>query len=206
MLKWIKSSWDKMLDRKRVLSQHAFCGNILHDVMILLSILWLFLIAINNHFSVVWVPRHYDSDSYSASSVFRCWFFRSFKCCLCVLSYQVEVCEDLAAGVLPASCLQQLDSANWKERLASMEEFQRVTSFYFINNKVASHKNLTLTKTQIDILHIMVNIKHFCHRSINVEETHIVWTLTTIKYWVWNTSNYIACWRLLEPDVSLPAE
>ncbi|XP_068996067.1 cytoskeleton-associated protein 5 isoform X1 [Embiotoca jacksoni] len=36
-----------------------------------------------------------------------------------------EVCEDLAAGVLPASCLQQLDSANWKERLASMEEFQK---------------------------------------------------------------------------------
>uniref|UniRef100_A0A7N6BFJ6 TOG domain-containing protein n=1 Tax=Anabas testudineus TaxID=64144 RepID=A0A7N6BFJ6_ANATE len=38
---------------------------------------------------------------------------------------KAEVCEDLAAGVLPASCLQQLDSANWKERLASMEEFQR---------------------------------------------------------------------------------
>ncbi|XP_041851943.1 cytoskeleton-associated protein 5 isoform X2 [Melanotaenia boesemani] len=37
----------------------------------------------------------------------------------------VEACEDLAAGVLPASCLQQLDSANWKERLASMEDFQR---------------------------------------------------------------------------------
>uniref|UniRef100_A0A1A8N3F8 Cytoskeleton associated protein 5 n=1 Tax=Nothobranchius pienaari TaxID=704102 RepID=A0A1A8N3F8_9TELE len=37
-----------------------------------------------------------------------------------------EACEDLAAGVLPASCLQQLDSTNWKERLASMEEFQRV--------------------------------------------------------------------------------
>ncbi|XP_061578150.1 cytoskeleton-associated protein 5 isoform X3 [Cololabis saira] len=37
----------------------------------------------------------------------------------------VEVCEDQAAGVLPASCLQQLDSGNWKERLASMEEFQR---------------------------------------------------------------------------------
>ncbi|KAM4734479.1 cytoskeleton-associated protein 5 isoform 2-T2 [Anableps anableps] len=36
-----------------------------------------------------------------------------------------EVCEELAAGVLPASCLQQLDSSNWKERLASMEEFQR---------------------------------------------------------------------------------
>ncbi|KAM4553140.1 cytoskeleton-associated protein 5 isoform 3-T3 [Fundulus diaphanus] len=37
----------------------------------------------------------------------------------------VEVCEELAAGVLPASCLQLLDSSNWKERLASMEEFQR---------------------------------------------------------------------------------
>uniref|UniRef100_A0A669BK46 Cytoskeleton associated protein 5 n=1 Tax=Oreochromis niloticus TaxID=8128 RepID=A0A669BK46_ORENI len=37
----------------------------------------------------------------------------------------VEVCQDLAAGVLPASCLEQLDSANWKDRLASMEEFQR---------------------------------------------------------------------------------
>ncbi|XP_060892346.1 cytoskeleton-associated protein 5 isoform X2 [Labrus mixtus] len=37
----------------------------------------------------------------------------------------IEVCEELAAGVLPASCLQQLDSANWKERLASMEEFQK---------------------------------------------------------------------------------
>ncbi|XP_073327582.1 cytoskeleton-associated protein 5 isoform X2 [Pagrus major] len=36
-----------------------------------------------------------------------------------------EVSEELAGGVLPASCLQQLDSANWKERLASMEEFQR---------------------------------------------------------------------------------
>uniref|UniRef100_G3PLZ9 Cytoskeleton associated protein 5 n=1 Tax=Gasterosteus aculeatus aculeatus TaxID=481459 RepID=G3PLZ9_GASAC len=37
----------------------------------------------------------------------------------------MEVCEERAAGVLPASCLQQLDSANWKERLASMEEFQK---------------------------------------------------------------------------------
>lgn len=50
---------------------------------------------------------------------------------VCVLSCQPEVCEDLAAGVLPASCLQQLDSSNWKERLASMEEFQRVKSFSF---------------------------------------------------------------------------
>uniref|UniRef100_A0A8C2X1Y4 Cytoskeleton associated protein 5 n=1 Tax=Cyclopterus lumpus TaxID=8103 RepID=A0A8C2X1Y4_CYCLU len=37
----------------------------------------------------------------------------------------IEVCEERAASVLPASCGQQLDSANWKERLASMEEFQR---------------------------------------------------------------------------------
>ncbi|KAM9816605.1 cytoskeleton-associated protein 5 isoform 1-T2 [Syngnathus typhle] len=37
----------------------------------------------------------------------------------------IEVCEERAAEVLPASCLEQLDSANWKERLASMEEFQR---------------------------------------------------------------------------------
>ncbi|XP_057691875.1 cytoskeleton-associated protein 5 isoform X1 [Corythoichthys intestinalis] len=37
----------------------------------------------------------------------------------------VEVCEEQASNVLPAPCLQQLGSANWKERLASMEEFQR---------------------------------------------------------------------------------
>ncbi|XP_074487606.1 cytoskeleton-associated protein 5 isoform X2 [Sebastes fasciatus] len=36
-----------------------------------------------------------------------------------------EACEERAAKVLPASCIQQMDSANWKERLASMEEFQR---------------------------------------------------------------------------------
>lgn len=40
----------------------------------------------------------------------------------------MEVCEELAAGVLPQYCLQVLDSANWKERLASMEEFQKVQS------------------------------------------------------------------------------
>ncbi|XP_041416905.1 cytoskeleton-associated protein 5-A-like isoform X3 [Xenopus laevis] len=36
-----------------------------------------------------------------------------------------EACEEKAAAVLPASCMQQLDSSNWKERLASMEEFQK---------------------------------------------------------------------------------
>ncbi|XP_062856912.1 cytoskeleton-associated protein 5 isoform X2 [Trichomycterus rosablanca] len=37
----------------------------------------------------------------------------------------IEGCEEKAAAVLPASCMQLLDSANWKERLASMEEFQK---------------------------------------------------------------------------------
>ncbi|XP_076879237.1 cytoskeleton-associated protein 5-A-like isoform X2 [Brachyhypopomus gauderio] len=37
----------------------------------------------------------------------------------------LEVCEEQAAMVLPASCMQMLDSANWKERLAAMEEFQK---------------------------------------------------------------------------------
>lgn len=37
----------------------------------------------------------------------------------------LEVCEEKAAAVLPASCMQMLDSANWKERLASMEEFHK---------------------------------------------------------------------------------
>ncbi|XP_071974868.1 cytoskeleton-associated protein 5 isoform X3 [Engystomops pustulosus] len=36
-----------------------------------------------------------------------------------------EACEEKAATVLPATCMQQLDSGNWKERLASMEEFQK---------------------------------------------------------------------------------
>uniref|UniRef100_A0A8C5B7T5 Cytoskeleton-associated protein 5-like n=1 Tax=Gadus morhua TaxID=8049 RepID=A0A8C5B7T5_GADMO len=40
-----------------------------------------------------------------------------------VFLHQVEVCEERAAAVLPATCMQQLDSGNWKERLASMEEF-----------------------------------------------------------------------------------
>lgn len=40
---------------------------------------------------------------------------------------QPEVCEERAAAVLPASCMQMLDSANWKERVAAMEEFIKVT-------------------------------------------------------------------------------
>uniref|UniRef100_A0A8C4NLI9 TOG domain-containing protein n=2 Tax=Eptatretus burgeri TaxID=7764 RepID=A0A8C4NLI9_EPTBU len=35
----------------------------------------------------------------------------------------LEVCEEKAAAVISASCLHQLDSSNWKERVASMEEF-----------------------------------------------------------------------------------
>lgn len=42
----------------------------------------------------------------------------------CIL--QIEVCEEKASAVLPATCIQLLDSSNWKERLACMEEFQKV--------------------------------------------------------------------------------
>ncbi|XP_075439924.1 cytoskeleton-associated protein 5 isoform X3 [Ascaphus truei] len=41
------------------------------------------------------------------------------------LELSPEACEEKAAAVLPASCMQNLDSSNWKERLASMEEFQK---------------------------------------------------------------------------------
>uniref|UniRef100_A0A670Z8L9 Cytoskeleton associated protein 5 n=1 Tax=Pseudonaja textilis TaxID=8673 RepID=A0A670Z8L9_PSETE len=37
----------------------------------------------------------------------------------------IEMCEEKASAVLPEVCLQQLDSGNWKERLACMEEFQK---------------------------------------------------------------------------------
>ncbi|XP_006157853.1 cytoskeleton-associated protein 5 isoform X1 [Tupaia chinensis] len=37
----------------------------------------------------------------------------------------IEVCEEKASAVLPPTCIQLLDSGNWKERLASMEEFQK---------------------------------------------------------------------------------
>ncbi|XP_066438498.1 uncharacterized protein [Eleutherodactylus coqui] len=37
-----------------------------------------------------------------------------------------EACEEKAAAVFPATCMQLLDSDNWKERLASMEAFQKV--------------------------------------------------------------------------------
>uniref|UniRef100_A0A5F9CT68 Cytoskeleton-associated protein 5 n=1 Tax=Oryctolagus cuniculus TaxID=9986 RepID=A0A5F9CT68_RABIT len=37
----------------------------------------------------------------------------------------VEVCEEKASAVLPPTCIQLLDSSNWKERLACMEEFQK---------------------------------------------------------------------------------
>ncbi|XP_076970705.1 cytoskeleton-associated protein 5 isoform X2 [Tamandua tetradactyla] len=37
----------------------------------------------------------------------------------------IEICEEKASAVLPSNCIQLLDSSNWKERLASMEEFQK---------------------------------------------------------------------------------
>lgn len=36
------------------------------------------------------------------------------------------MCEEKAAAVLPASCMQLMESANWKERVAAMEEFIKV--------------------------------------------------------------------------------
>uniref|UniRef100_A0A8C4MIG6 Cytoskeleton-associated protein 5 n=1 Tax=Equus asinus TaxID=9793 RepID=A0A8C4MIG6_EQUAS len=41
------------------------------------------------------------------------------------LKIRIEVCEEKASAVLPATCIQLLDSSNWKERLACMEEFQK---------------------------------------------------------------------------------
>ncbi|XP_051000069.1 cytoskeleton-associated protein 5 [Acomys russatus] len=37
----------------------------------------------------------------------------------------MEVCEEKASAALPSTCIQLLDSSNWKERLACMEEFQK---------------------------------------------------------------------------------
>uniref|UniRef100_A0A8C8ZI06 Cytoskeleton-associated protein 5 n=1 Tax=Prolemur simus TaxID=1328070 RepID=A0A8C8ZI06_PROSS len=37
----------------------------------------------------------------------------------------IEICEEKASVVLPPTCIQVLDSSNWKERLACMEEFQK---------------------------------------------------------------------------------
>ncbi|XP_023566345.1 cytoskeleton-associated protein 5 [Octodon degus] len=37
----------------------------------------------------------------------------------------IEICEEKASAVLPPTCIQLLDSSNWKERLACMEEFQK---------------------------------------------------------------------------------
>ncbi|XP_052581256.1 cytoskeleton-associated protein 5 isoform X2 [Peromyscus californicus insignis] len=37
----------------------------------------------------------------------------------------IEACEEKASAVLPPTCIQLLDSSNWKERLACMEEFQK---------------------------------------------------------------------------------
>ncbi|KAG8126004.1 hypothetical protein E2320_021285 [Naja naja] len=39
--------------------------------------------------------------------------------------FSIEMCEEKASAVLPEVCIQQLDSGNWKERLACMEEFQK---------------------------------------------------------------------------------
>lgn len=59
---------------------------------------------------------------------------------LVLICLQIEVCEEKAAAVLPASCIQQLDSGNWKERLACMEEFQKVRLEQLIREAVGNEK------------------------------------------------------------------
>lgn len=59
---------------------------------------------------------------------------------LVLIWLQIEVCEEKAAAVLPASCIQQLDSDNWKERLACMEEFQKVCMEQLIRQAVGKEK------------------------------------------------------------------
>ncbi|OXB57674.1 hypothetical protein ASZ78_007747 [Callipepla squamata] len=62
----------------------------------------------------------------------------------------IEVCEEKAAAVLPASCIQQLDSGNWKERLASMEEFQKVMQMKLhIVALIAQKGNFSKTSAQV---------------------------------------------------------
>lgn len=80
---------------------------------------------------------------------------------MCVFS-KAEVCEELAAGVLPASCLQQLDSANWKERLASMEEFQRVKSSILKYFAIFYKHNLVAASQcwNVMLCHIKVTVKY----------------------------------------------
>lgn len=56
--------------------------------------------------------------------LFFCFLKQLLMLMFCIL--QIEVCEEKASAVLPATCIQLLDSSNWKERLACMEEFQKV--------------------------------------------------------------------------------
>lgn len=57
------------------------------------------------------------------------------------------MCEEKAAAVLSASCMQMLESANWKERLAAMEEFLKVKCLFkcasifhfFLNSYINTH-------------------------------------------------------------------
>ncbi|KAH0514333.1 Cytoskeleton-associated protein 5 [Microtus ochrogaster] len=62
----------------------------------------------------------------------------------------IEVCEEKASAVLPPSCIQLLDSSNWKERLACMEEFQKVMQMKLhIVALVAQKGNFSKTSAQI---------------------------------------------------------
>lgn len=87
------------------------------------------------HHSTRVSPVHYLSLNLEPSSEKLQWSVNLVVICL-----QIEVCEEKAAAVLPASCIQQLDSGNWKERLACMEEFQKVCLEQLIRKAVGKEK------------------------------------------------------------------
>lgn len=84
----------------------------------------------------------------SSKIIKECKSLKTVCVCLCVF-VQLEVCEEKSAAVLPATCMQQLDSANWKERLASMEEFQRVTFLNLHPHSVSLLLSLTLRSSRV---------------------------------------------------------
>lgn len=87
------------------------------------------------HHSTRVSPLRYLSLNLEPSSEKMQWIVNLVVICL-----QIEVCEEKAAAVLPASCIQQLDSGNWKERLACMEEFQKVCLEQLIRKAVGKEK------------------------------------------------------------------
>lgn len=89
-----------------------------------------------------------------------------------VFIHQVEVCEERAAAVLSADCMQNLDSSNWKERLASMEDFLKVkvcvTSIVSQDIQYISPWHHVLFKTVLVYnmcVHVCNDREHFCSQG-----------------------------------------